>query len=130
MLAPSGISAVAHSVTVSATMAETTENELGRVAAWPTVAAAKAPPKAPPHAPPQATISARIEMNLKRLEEKIDDTKEAMVAFQTQNRAIAKNQAVLNEQNKEILHLLHVQRINEQIARGTAHVSNISEAAA
>ena len=118
MLAPSGISAVAHSVTVSATMGhETTENELGRVAAWPTVAAAKAPPKAPPHAPPQATISARIEMNLKRLEEKIDDTKQAMIEFQTQNRAIAKNQAVLNEQNKEILHLLHVQRINEQIAR-------------
>ena len=120
MLAPSGISAVAHSVTVSATMGhETTENELGRVAASaaPTVAAAKAPPKAPPHAPPQATISATIEITLKRLEEKIDDTKQAMIEFQTQNRAIAKNQAVLNEQNKEILHLLHVQRINEQIAR-------------
>jgi hypothetical protein len=121
---------------------ETTENELGRVAAAKAAlkapppatsaagmaasaappagmaaSAAKAPPKAPPQAPPQASISARIEMHLKRLEEKIDDTKEAMVAFQTQNRAIAENQQVLNEQNKEILHLLHVQRINEQIAR-------------
>jgi hypothetical protein len=82
--------------------------------------------KAPPANAP-ATISARFEMNLQRLEDKIDETKEAL---QTENRGIAKNQAALNEQNKEILkqnkeilHLLNIQRINEKIARNEALAS-------
>jgi hypothetical protein len=66
-------------------------------------------------------------MNLQRLEDKIDDTKEAMVVFQSHIKAIAKHQAVLNqqnkeifEQNKEILQLLNIQRISAQIERTSA----------